>query len=235
MKRHNFFFVTIIFILASIFFTSISMKACELEKTLSIADNKSEYSILVDLNELTLYLISENKNEIVKTYPIAGGKPSTPSPIGTWQIVGKAVNWGAGFGSRWMALNVPWGKYGIHGTNKPLTVGGPNSLGCIRMLNKDVEDLYNRVDCGTIVVIYGGPYGLAINNFRNLIPGNRGADVYEVQQRMKNRGYYLENLDGIYGDSMKNQVIKFKKDFNLSVTHTIDKEFYNELGINRFE
>ena len=234
MKRRNFLFIAIIFILGSIFFMGISAKAYEVEYQLSV-ENKHNYNILVDLTELKLYLINKDTNEIVKTYPVAGGKPSTPSPIGTWKIIGKAANWGAGFGTRWMGLNVPWGKYGIHGTNKPLTIGGAQSLGCIRMLNKDVEDLYNRVDCGTTVVIYGGPYGLLINNFRTLIPGDRGADVYEVQKRMKDIGYYSESLDGVYGDIMKGQVVKFRKDNKLEITDAIDRKFYNKLGIEPFE
>lgn len=233
MKRHNFLFTIIMYILTFIFFFSLPVKAYRINRELVTLKDKS--SILVDLNELKLFLINENTNEIIKSYPVACGKATTPSPIGTWRIVGKASNWGKGFGSRWMALNVPWGKYGIHGTNKPLTIGGAESLGCIRMLNKDVEDLYNRVDLGTTVVIYGGPYGLFINSFRTLIPGNRGSDVYEVQRKLKNAGYYPWNLDGVYQDNMKSQVIKFRKDNRLSITHNIDAEFYNKIGMKSFE
>lgn len=221
------------YILLSIFFISMPAKAYEINKGSIALENK--YSILVDLHELKLFLINESTNEIIKEYPVAGGKRSTPSPIGTWKIVGKAANWGAGFGTRWMALGVPWGRYGIHGTNKPLTIGGADSLGCIRMFNKDVEDLYNRVGYGTTVVIYGGPYGLFVNSFRTLTPGDRGADVYEVQRTMKNAGYYPWKLDGVYGDNLKNQVIKYRKDNKLSITHDINTEFYNKIGMKPFE
>jgi lipoprotein-anchoring transpeptidase ErfK/SrfK len=40
----------------------------------------------------------------------------------------------------------------IHGTNNPGSIGGLVSAGCIRMHNKDVMDLYNRVSVGTRVV-----------------------------------------------------------------------------------
>lgn len=196
--------------------------------------DKPKYSILVDLVECRLYLINTEDNKAVKSYPIAGGKPSTPSPIGTWTIISKG-EWDKGFGTRWMGLNVPWGKYGIHGTNKPLSVGGYASLGCIRMINKDVEELYKMVGYGTTVVIYGGPYNMFINEFRALIPGDTGADVFEVQRRLKERGYYNGNLDGIYGEGMKTQIIKFRKDNKLKVSHNIDKEFYNALDMNAFE
>jgi lipoprotein-anchoring transpeptidase ErfK/SrfK len=43
--------------------------------------------------------------------------------------------------------------YRIHGTNAPSTIGGRVSSGCIRMLNEDVMDLYNRVNVGTKVVV----------------------------------------------------------------------------------
>lgn len=43
--------------------------------------------------------------------------------------------------------------YRIHGTNAPSTIGGRVSSGCIRMLNEDVVDLYERVKVGTRVVV----------------------------------------------------------------------------------
>ena len=43
--------------------------------------------------------------------------------------------------------------YRIHGSNEPWTIGQAVSSGCIRMMNADVEDLYNRVRVGTRVVV----------------------------------------------------------------------------------
>ncbi len=43
--------------------------------------------------------------------------------------------------------------YRIHGTNEPKSIGTAVSSGCIRMLNADVIDLYNRVPIGTKVVV----------------------------------------------------------------------------------
>ncbi len=43
--------------------------------------------------------------------------------------------------------------YRIHGTNAPDTIGKHVSSGCIRMLNEDVTDLYERVNVGTKVVV----------------------------------------------------------------------------------
>jgi len=51
----------------------------------------------------------------------------------------------------------------IHGTNQPWTIGLNMSSGCIRMMNKDVEHLYNRTPIGTKVIVVG--------------PGNRQGKV----------------------------------------------------------
>jgi lipoprotein-anchoring transpeptidase ErfK/SrfK len=51
-------------------------------------------------------------------------------------------------------------EYRIHGTNDPSTVGKFISSGCIRLTNEDVEDLFNRVNIGTKVVVLpkSGPH-----------------------------------------------------------------------------
>ncbi|WP_330602875.1 L,D-transpeptidase family protein [Anaerosolibacter carboniphilus] len=154
--------------------------------------------------------------------------------MGNWTIIEKS-KWGKGFGTRWMGLNVPWGRYGIHGTNNPSSIGRSASHGCIRMRNKDVEDLYRYIKIDTPVTIWGGIFGPFGNGFRILIPGDRGADVFEVQKRMKRMGYYLGYIDGIYGEEMKYYVIKYRKDNNLTLTHDIDLEFYKALNIQLFE
>lgn len=43
--------------------------------------------------------------------------------------------------------------YRIHGTNEPWSIGQNVSSGCIRMINSDVIDLYNRVQMNTKVVV----------------------------------------------------------------------------------
>src|SRR3712207_1718967 len=51
------------------------------------------------------------------------------------------------------AMTLSGGEYAIHGTNKPESIGKFASYGCIRMLNQDVADLFERVDVGTQVVV----------------------------------------------------------------------------------
>jgi len=45
--------------------------------------------------------------------------------------------------------------YRIHGTREPTTVGRAVSSGCVRMLNADVADLFDRTPVGTKVVVLG--------------------------------------------------------------------------------
>ncbi len=51
------------------------------------------------------------------------------------------------------ALTLSGGEYAIHGTNRPESIGGFVSYGCIRMYNEDITDLYGRVDYNTPVVV----------------------------------------------------------------------------------
>ena len=54
------------------------------------------------------------------------------------------------------AMYLSGSMYRIHGTNAPWTIGSKASSGCIRMVNEDVIDLYNRVKVGTRVVVLPG-------------------------------------------------------------------------------
>jgi lipoprotein-anchoring transpeptidase ErfK/SrfK len=51
------------------------------------------------------------------------------------------------------ALYLGSSLFRIHGTNEPETIGHNVSSGCIRMMNEDVIDLYNRVPVGSKVIV----------------------------------------------------------------------------------
>ena len=51
------------------------------------------------------------------------------------------------------ALTLSGGEYAIHGTNRPGSIGGFVSYGYIRMHNRDIMDLFARVNVGTPVVV----------------------------------------------------------------------------------
>ncbi|MCX7781556.1 MAG: L,D-transpeptidase family protein [Negativicutes bacterium] len=106
-------------------------------------------NILINRSARRLTLFSGNAP--VRQYPIAVGKPSTPTPLGNFAIATKIVNPGGVLGTRWMGLS--YDSYGIHGTNKPWLIGQMVSNGCIRMHNHNAEDLFNLVVLGTPVYI----------------------------------------------------------------------------------
>ncbi|HHU49716.1 MAG: L,D-transpeptidase family protein [Caldicoprobacterales bacterium] len=203
------------------------------DENLQQDNQENKYDILIDLTESMLYLFENNK--LIKKYPVAQGKTGTPSPVGVWYITNKARNWGSGFGTRWMGLNVPWGVYGIHGTNRPGSIGHRASAGCFRMRNRDVEELYSIVPYKTRVVVYGGPYGSMGSSFDRLAPGDRKSQVVEVQKRLQMLGFYDGAIDGIYGEGMKAALIKFKQENNLPINHYVDWATYEALGILPFE
>ncbi len=51
------------------------------------------------------------------------------------------------------ALTLRGGEYAIHGTNRPSSIGGFVSHGCIRMYNRDIRELYSLVSVGTPVIV----------------------------------------------------------------------------------
>ncbi|MER3433715.1 MAG: L,D-transpeptidase [Leptolyngbya sp. ERB_1_1] len=106
---------------------------------------------------------------IVASYAIAVGKAGWETPPGTYQVFSKEVNpvfknFKTGkviqpgpnnpLGVRWIGF---WtdGKtqLGFHGTNEPELIGQAVSHGCIRMRNKDVTALFEKVAIGTPVIV----------------------------------------------------------------------------------
>lgn len=192
--------------------------------TIIYGNNKSQVYLHIYILKQQLHVIDIETNTVIKKYPIATGKLEAPSPVGCWKIISKG-KWGEGFGTRWLGLNVPWGKYGIHGTNKPQSIGHSLSSGCIRMFNKDIEELYILVRHGTKVIIDGGADGPFYRGFKILHQGHKGADVYYFQVKLKELGYYDGPLNGIFTHYMKNSVIKFRADMGLPFRDDIDYNF----------
>lgn len=182
-----------------------------------------EYRITIDTSRIKLTL---SRNGVVQTeYPVAVGKPSTPSPIGDWIIIEKQTGWGDGFGPRWMRLNVPWGGYGIHGTDNPSSIGTAASHGCIRMYNEDVIKLYDVVPLGTPVKITGQVFTGRILQL-GVAPGS---DVSAVQQRLQVLGYYKGDIDGVYGNLTRDAVIAFQQARRLTADGIVGPATYEEL------
>ncbi|MVP02300.1 L,D-transpeptidase family protein [Paenibacillus lutrae] len=166
-----------------------------------------------------------------KTYPVAVGELETPTPVGEYKIVYKGKDWGASFGPRWLGLNVPWGAYGIHGTNKPHSIGQHLSHGCIRMRNRDVEELFEMIPVGTKVVIFGHVLGDPDHEPRRLAQGLAGADVQLIQTRLQSAGYYKGVCNGKFQSSTTIAVRKFQRDQGLQEDGVVSPKVYEKLGL----
>lgn len=161
-----------------------------------------------------------------KRYHIAVGKSNTPTPTGDWMIVWKSYRSGV-FGTRYFGLNVPWGGYGIHGTDQPWSIGGSVSQGCIRMRNKDVEELFEWVPVGTPVRIEDQPFRIQ----RSLKLEISGADVVQLQRKLSSLGYLEGRADGFFNRDTELAVKRFQHDRGLKVTGVVDRETLNLLGL----
>jgi lipoprotein-anchoring transpeptidase ErfK/SrfK len=76
--------------------------------------------------------------------------------------------------------------YRIHGTREPTTIGRAISSGCIRMLNADVADLYERARVGTKVVVLGPRTMPGVAQFQtDLSRAFRAFRVKSTNQRKK--------------------------------------------------
>ncbi len=128
------------------------------------AQSAGKRIIVVSLEDRKLALVEDGL--VKKVYTVAVGKPSTPSPVGTFTIErraanptyhhnGKTVLPGPGnpVGTRWMGLSKH--GYGIHGTNEPNSIGKAASHGCIRMARADLEEFYELVAAGDTVELVG--------------------------------------------------------------------------------
>jgi hypothetical protein len=183
----------------------------------------------INLWHQEIELIEDGK--IVKTFKIAPGAIDTPSPVGIYRVVAKDRGWGGGFGSCWLGLNVPWGQYGIHGTNRPGLIGKYVSHGCFRMKNRDIEEIYELVPVGTEVIIEGPITGHKDVTYRVLVRGSRGALVQLVQNRLQAAGLYNGPCNGIFNRETERAVIRYQKQNNLPVTKQIHYEDLLHLGI----
>ncbi len=124
--------------------------------------------VVINIPSRTLDYWEEGRR--VKTYSVGVGRPGFPTPVGTYQVIRRVLNPGwehpyrpqgrsrvpAGkanpLGTRWIGFHPhQGGEYGIHGTDRPASVGKLSSHGCVRMRIPDAEDLFERVQIGTPV------------------------------------------------------------------------------------
>lgn len=126
--------------------------------------NQHRRKVVVSVPHRKLALIEDGK--VRKVFPVAIGAQQTPSPTGSFAVKtlvvkptyyhpGKVIPAGAGnpLGTRWIGLSTK--GYGIHGTNVESSIGKAASHGCIRMHQKDLEELFASMQVGDQVEIRG--------------------------------------------------------------------------------
>lgn len=138
--------------------------------------------IVVDLSTMRLYYYPPGTH-LVMTYPIGIGKPGHMTPLGrtyvtrkkidpTWTppqsirdynkkrgiILPRVIRGGPDnpLGRRAIYLAIP--QYLIHATNFPASIGSRGSFGCMRMMERDIEQLFPHVAKKTRVRIVEEPY-----------------------------------------------------------------------------
>jgi hypothetical protein len=191
----------------------------------SIGAPQGELSIVIKIPDRLLELYSDGK--LHKKYRIAVGKMATPTPIGEWTIVYKGYSPKEVLGTRWLGLDVPWGSYGIHGTNRPWSIGSFASQGCIRMRNKDSEELYEWVPIGTPVKIVGPRDKVQRVLRRNAV----GPEVIVLQLRLIELGYYQERADGRFQWETEAALRAFQRDSRLEETGVADRQTLRKMGL----
>jgi L,D-transpeptidase ErfK/SrfK len=150
-----------------------------------IVPKELQNGLVINLPELHLYYFQNGAYQ--RRYALAVGKPSWPTPTGTYKIYEKRKNpiWNVPPSIQEemdeMGYEVltkvppgpknPLGKFwlgttasgvGIHATNRPWTVGYFVSHGCIRMLPNEIEQLFPQVEVGATVKIIYRPIKLAL-------------------------------------------------------------------------
>ena len=153
--------------------------------TSHIVPAELDNGFVINLPELLLYHFVNGAYQ--RRYTLAVGKPSWPTPTGTYKIVEKRLNptWNVPpsiqeemeeqglevvekvppgpknpLGKFWMGTSAS--GVGIHATNRPWSVGSYGSHGCMRMLPSEISQLFPQVPVGTPVKIIYRPIKLAV-------------------------------------------------------------------------
>ena len=141
----------------------------------NFATNLQPGTIVVKTSERKLYLIAPNQRAI--SWRVAVGREgyawkgsNSVTRMAQWpdwrpppemlqreaangHLIPDFIKGGPGNPMGARALYLGDSAYRIHGTDKPWTIGQASSSGCIRMMNADVEELYNLTKIGTRVIV----------------------------------------------------------------------------------
>lgn len=152
--------------------TGLSRNSPFARRIVNVRTEHAPGTIIIDTNQRYLYLVQPNGKAV--RYGVGVGRPGFEW-AGTHTVTRKEEwpDWRPPAEMRarqpYLPVFMPGGPsnplgaralylgstlYRIHGTNEAMTIGQAVSSGCIRMLNADVIDLYQRVDVGTKVIVF---------------------------------------------------------------------------------
>ncbi|MBI3670401.1 MAG: L,D-transpeptidase [Acidobacteria bacterium] len=136
--------------------------------------------LVVSIPDRKLALIEDGR--VLKTYPVAVGAAISPSPAGEFKIAQRLANptyYAPGvvippgednpLGTRWLGLGVK--GYGLHGTNQPGSIGRRASHGCIRLRNRDMQELFELMRVGDAVELHAARSVELAEIFGSAAPG----------------------------------------------------------------
>jgi lipoprotein-anchoring transpeptidase ErfK/SrfK len=142
-----------------------------LARTARAVVKASAFTSVVVIRRDSKRLMYYKGEKLARTFTVATGQSSFPTPLGRFRIIAKWRNpwwypppspWAEGLdpvppgpgnplGTRWMGISAP--AVGIHGTPDASSLGYSASHGCIRMAIPSAEWLFGHVEVGTPVFI----------------------------------------------------------------------------------
>lgn len=130
-----------------------------------------ELPLRLELKLSTRHVTLYRGDQVVKSYPVAIGRPGWETPTGTFQVLQKVEKpiWvhplqegvvipggdpDNPLGKYWVGFWTDGNNWiGFHGTPTPESIGKAASHGCVRMYNKDIAELFPQLTVGTVVTV----------------------------------------------------------------------------------
>ena len=142
----------------------LTLVASTAAQTAAARPKRATRHVVVSIPDRKLAVLENGS--VIRIFPVAVGASVSPSPTGEFEIVNRVAHptyYNSGvvipqgpdnpIGTRWIGLDRK--GYGIHGTNAPRSIGKAASHGCIRLRNRDIEQLFRMVSVGDTVEIRG--------------------------------------------------------------------------------
>lgn len=212
-----------------------------------IIPNYERRGIIINLAEPRLYYFKNDQPEII-TFPVAIGKEGFETPLGKAYIANKRENptWiptprlreenpdlpeivkpGSDNPLGNYALDLSWPSFLIHGTNDPMSIGNPESHGCIRLYPEDIKSLFALVETYTPVRIVNQP--IKIGKFEDKIYIEADLSEKELTEINKSGVYqlicrYINKCESRINWKLVWQTIEENKSIPVDITANLDEK-----------